>query len=323
MLHSENFSIGEEQSLSTVVALAWSPPGLAKHKRPTLAVLTSNHLLSLWASNSNMAVRTSWERVLIVNHAIRKQLPATTSSEPKDDGEESFEPNRLQRLRCMAWAPLLVCNNAKVQDSHHVAHHVDPSERTPNQENRSQKSSRTQADLTINDLPADFALASDAQLLAAADDCGGIYIIQISSPSSYQSDSWGCEVLQYRSFPSGLCGAAESPQEHRHPNGNLPNKIPVAHEAGPQTTARPSLLAMAFAGRDYIDTICWSSWRANSSGEEAEATITITNVGVTRHLKFWIRYVAGHVIGHSINVLEGSCEVSRIQSELTSWCQLV
>lgn len=51
--------------------LGWSSPGLAKHKRSLLAVLTSNHLLSLWASNSDMRLPESWERVLIVNYAAK------------------------------------------------------------------------------------------------------------------------------------------------------------------------------------------------------------------------------------------------------------
>ena len=35
----KNMSIGEEQARATVTALAWSPPGLAKHRRSILAVL--------------------------------------------------------------------------------------------------------------------------------------------------------------------------------------------------------------------------------------------------------------------------------------------
>ena len=83
----EDMSIGEEQARATVTAIAWSPPGLAKHRRSVLAVLTSNLILSLWASNSDPSDLNSWKRVLVVN----KVLPSGSRFQ--------------QRIRTMAWAP--------------------------------------------------------------------------------------------------------------------------------------------------------------------------------------------------------------------------
>ena len=83
----QEMSIGEEQTRATVTALAWSPPGLAKHGRSVLAVLTSNLLLSLWASNSDPTDLGSWERVSVVNQVL-------------------LSGSRFQqRIRSMAWAP--------------------------------------------------------------------------------------------------------------------------------------------------------------------------------------------------------------------------
>ena len=83
----KDMSIGEEQARATVTALAWSPAGLATHRRSVLAVLTSNLILSFWASNANPTDAGSWKRVLVVNKAL---LPGS----------------RLQqRIRSMAWAP--------------------------------------------------------------------------------------------------------------------------------------------------------------------------------------------------------------------------
>lgn len=83
----KDMSIGEEQARATVTALAWSPPGLAKHRRSVLAVLTSNLILSFWASDSNPTDLDSWKRVSVINKAL-------------------FSGNRLQqRIRSMAWAP--------------------------------------------------------------------------------------------------------------------------------------------------------------------------------------------------------------------------
>ena len=92
----KDLSIGEEQSLVTVSALAWSPCGLAKHRRSVLAVLTSNLLLSLWTSYADPADPESWERVMIVNHFL---IPEHVSS-PQTQSRAS------QRVRSMAWAPV-------------------------------------------------------------------------------------------------------------------------------------------------------------------------------------------------------------------------
>ena len=83
----KDLSIGEEQARATVTALAWSPAGLATHRRSVLAVLTSNLILSFWASNADPSDANSWERVLVVNKAL-------------------LSGSRLQqRIRSMAWAP--------------------------------------------------------------------------------------------------------------------------------------------------------------------------------------------------------------------------
>ena len=91
-----DMSIGEEQALVTVSALAWSPCGLAKHRRSVLAVLTSNLLLSLWTSYTDPTDPESWERVMIVNHFL---IPENVSTPQK-------QSRTSQRIRSMAWAPV-------------------------------------------------------------------------------------------------------------------------------------------------------------------------------------------------------------------------
>ncbi|KAL9131463.1 MAG: hypothetical protein Q9217_000611 [Psora testacea] len=88
-------SIGEEQSNSHASAVGWSPPGLAMHRRSVLAVLTANHLLSFWASESDPKEPTSWKRVLVVNNRL-PDLPGL-----------NIGPNQSRvRIRSMAWAPI-------------------------------------------------------------------------------------------------------------------------------------------------------------------------------------------------------------------------
>ena len=99
-INFKDFSIGEELSESRVIALGWSPEGLAKHQRSCLAVLTSNLLLHLWASPSDPAVERSWQRVLIINETMKAHFEA--QSEP-DDGKDGLLI-RKKRVRAAAWA---------------------------------------------------------------------------------------------------------------------------------------------------------------------------------------------------------------------------
>ncbi|KAL8747217.1 MAG: hypothetical protein Q9190_000883 [Brigantiaea leucoxantha] len=91
-----HFSLGAEQSVSTVIDLSWSLPGLAKHGDAALAVLTSNYVLSLWAPTSDPSVSAAWERVLIINNAI----PA-----PPKTHLNNYHVYHRQRIRSISWSP--------------------------------------------------------------------------------------------------------------------------------------------------------------------------------------------------------------------------
>ncbi|KAI5310462.1 hypothetical protein KEM55_006833 [Ascosphaera atra] len=95
------FSLGEELSDSHVISLAWSYEGVGLFRRPVLAVLTSNLLLSLWASQDGS---TDWQRILIVNHALRDYFSVL----PVDD---TGILHRRQRVRSFAWSP--PCKNGQ------------------------------------------------------------------------------------------------------------------------------------------------------------------------------------------------------------------
>ena len=99
------FSIGEEQSDSHVIALAWSPPGLARNGRCALGILTSNLLFSIWDTEGDVSVAALWRRMLIVNHALEAYCPAVKPNEANIG-------LRRQRIRvcAAAWAPSLTWN---------------------------------------------------------------------------------------------------------------------------------------------------------------------------------------------------------------------
>lgn len=91
---SHSFSIGEEQSLSMVVGLAWSPPGFGPHRRSVLAVLTSNHVLSLWESKGTIG---EWSRVVVVNQSLGDYFGWVEGA-----GEDVYREKR--RIRAFAWS---------------------------------------------------------------------------------------------------------------------------------------------------------------------------------------------------------------------------
>jgi hypothetical protein len=93
----DHFSIGAELSISTVASLSWSPPGLAKHRRCLLGVLTSNLVLSLYES---IGPQGKWTRVAIATNALRGYF----SSHPI--AEEGLKL-RKERIRSFAWCPQL------------------------------------------------------------------------------------------------------------------------------------------------------------------------------------------------------------------------
>lgn len=79
-----------------MVAIAWSPPGLAKHKRSALAVLTSNLILSLWDPGPNPTETSSWKRATVVNSCLERYF--TDLKVP----ESSLRKRR--RIRSVGWA---------------------------------------------------------------------------------------------------------------------------------------------------------------------------------------------------------------------------
>lgn len=67
-------SIGEEQSICHVTHISWSPTGLARYRRSVLAVLTSNHVLSIWEPTNNPRVETNWKRALVFEQEHLRDL---------------------------------------------------------------------------------------------------------------------------------------------------------------------------------------------------------------------------------------------------------
>lgn len=103
-----SYSIGEEISSSAPIAIAWSPPGLAKHRRCALAALTANLVLSIWSTDGKPKEESSWDRKLIINNALAEYFMSNATEETSDITDSLCERMRLRtRIRVFAWAPAL------------------------------------------------------------------------------------------------------------------------------------------------------------------------------------------------------------------------
>ena len=279
---SETFSVGEEQSSSTVTWLAWSAPGLAKHKRSVLAILTSNHVLSLWASNSDMAVPESWERVYIVNYAVKNAL----REEKYKVGFSNGSGLRLGRIRSAAWAPLL---DSKCADQSLVrATAAGPADRGDrdavhgmNGDDRSRDGDEERLAFSTN---GRLSLRKTFQLLAVANDCGGFYIMNLFSPFTDAPEMWEVRVVKMCSLPTQDYMIANVPQgipiDDLVTNGLVEHQGIEDQNDTKRLNARPSLFAAAVSKKNFIEDICWSPWSRHMNEGYESSLLTIKRNGV-------------------------------------------
>ncbi|KAL4757846.1 uncharacterized protein BDW70DRAFT_105381 [Aspergillus foveolatus] len=108
----DHFSVGAEQSFSTVAGIGWSPPGLAKYRRSVLAVLTSNMILTIYAPTNNPG---KWTRIAIVNksleiffhESIENGTPNLRTQSFRRDIEDNTARTRKTNIRAFTWLPPL------------------------------------------------------------------------------------------------------------------------------------------------------------------------------------------------------------------------
>jgi hypothetical protein len=157
-----NYSVGEEISSSPPIAIAWSPPGVAKHRRCALATLTANLVLSIWSADDKPKEDSSWDRRLIVNNALAEYFLSNATDEASHITVKFGEQLRLRtRVRAFTWAPALPCP------------------------------------LPLSTLGS--RLSYGQQMVAVCNDDNQIALVVIDSPTStYGTDrSWSAEVLTH------------------------------------------------------------------------------------------------------------------------------
>lgn len=254
----ENFSIGEELSTSTVTALAWSPLGLAMHRRPVLTVLTSNLLLSFWAPASGTTANSRWQRVLILNNSIMKSYKQMCLSQQVVEPPTGFQ--RKTRVRSMAWAPRALRSAEKKKS-----------------------------------LSAEGRSRSPFLLAVATDDCDVLFLL-ISSPYIPHSTSWDSKIVKILQFDNrgNLC---HTPAQAKESTGRYFENVCLQDEenehfpteASPYTTKyRPSLFKSALRSRLFFENIAWSPWNFESN---QEIVLTFTRRGAIFHCFFHVAFI--------------------------------
>jgi len=115
-------SVGEEISTNDIVALQWSPQGLAKHGRCALAVLTQNLALSIWAPTTQPRFMAGWKRHIVINRVLQSFFLEIYPEEKRSrDQGKSERLKRLQRVRAFAWSPSAVFKASPEQRSYVVS----------------------------------------------------------------------------------------------------------------------------------------------------------------------------------------------------------
>lgn len=247
-----DLSIGEEQSACIVTAISWSPPGLAKHRRSVLAVLTSNLILSCWESNSNPAISTSWHRTLVINNAVRNWWNQNGLFEqertPTEDGLR-----RKVRIRSMSWAPW-ACS---------------PSEKTDQS----------------------CGAKKGAFMMAVANDDGDISFLLLSSPYIGKRTSWNCTIIKVihviKDALVVLPDVQADTSQIKPPDiKDLPHFQTVTYDLGEAKQSKqfhPSLFKSALGEKRFIDQIAWGPW---GFGDVAETIVTFSRDGTLYHCLF-------------------------------------
>lgn len=284
---SESFSVGEEQSNSTVTWLGWSPPGLAKHKRSVLAVLTSNHLLSLWASDEDFGNLESWKRVCIINNVFEIAF----RQEGFQSEIKNIQDQRLRRVRSVAWAPSLNIREVDIRNENLKTGGSERDGEFVTTLSRNQ----TSTDCTMQGSTPYELLPTQYQLLAVANDRGGVYILILSSPFLNGSDGWSVEMLDMVVLPGQdemISDAQQDGPEDESVSLDNTGLLDPGNQDGQEFfNSRPSLLAVALAKKIFVEDVLWSKWETDTLQCEKRSILIVRRNGIQSHLVITINCI--------------------------------
>ncbi len=268
-----DFSVGEEQSTSNVIAISWSPLGLARNKRSVLAVLTSNLVLSFWASNSDPSMHASWERVFVVNSGVGKSWKSNSRLSHTSHPAPSV-PRRLRRIRSVAWAPLI------------------------------------QRRLECGD--SRFGSASNIYFLAVTTDDRSVLFLSVSSPYTDGSTGWDAGIVEQYIFRednsmSKSVLTAEAVEEPPDSQAIGCREQSVSEQE--YLYGRGSLFHTALKTKYFIDRVSWGAWIETKALTEIAVKFEINHASVG-HAIFYVSH--DFPLRTSLSKLSGSLQTSML-----------
>ena len=270
-----------------------------------------------------MAISSSWERVLIVNSLVhQRSLPvAVPGVRSVNELVNKNEESPLSRVQCISWAPVLslkdttLSENANGPDNMELAGDL----RTASGANTVQ--SRAQPALAVEDVPDDMSLTPETQLLAVANDCGNIYIIEVLSKYISHSQSWGGNIVHcfcaFRTQP-----VPDARSEKRSSDNHTSSELLEMHNSVFSENGRPSLFAAAYRNKALIDSVLWSPWRVFEGNGNAEATVTTVRADGTSHTRLLVNSIHGDIKYQSAGY-KGVGEAPELSPSTAIWCRIV
>ncbi|KAI7266067.1 hypothetical protein KC335_g8559, partial [Hortaea werneckii] len=173
-----SFSLGEEISTWQVQRVKWSSPGIARYGGCLLAVLTSNHALSLWECEGKPDLLRSWKRKIVLNDSLRKHYGYSRAIPEDSDSEASARQRCAQqvslRIKSFCWSPH---QDQSQGDSHIVLSSVAHTE---------------------------------THLLAVSTEGGDICILRLTPPVGQPEEGWSSKVMcTFEADPDGAAGEGE------------------------------------------------------------------------------------------------------------------
>ena len=86
-------------------ALEWSPPGLGRFRHCVLAVLSTNHVFSIWECDGRVNISANWKRKVIINHALISHYANVEKATGETEQQFSKRKRVSRRVRAFAWSP--------------------------------------------------------------------------------------------------------------------------------------------------------------------------------------------------------------------------
>ncbi|KAL8829016.1 MAG: hypothetical protein Q9191_002258 [Dirinaria sp. TL-2023a] len=201
-----------------------------------------------------MRDKQSWKRVCIVNAAFEIAFgQAKFRSKIKN-----IRSQELRRVRSVAWAPLLSVG----EDAHSNAESEKDSVERNDDASMNPDGDQASGKCTTQTPTSSRLVPKQYQLLAAANDCGGVYLLTLSSPFINGSNGWEVEMLEMVALPT-QDNMLSDIQSGIPDDGFVSRQNPAILDPGNHTNqksfnARPSLLALALAKKSFIEDVIWS-----------------------------------------------------------------